>query len=53
MPPFGRDFFGRLFTEFPRLEEAALFLRWSSQPRGRLASRGTVWILARCGTRKR
>ena len=29
---FGRDFFARLFAEFPSLEAEATFLRWSEQP---------------------
>ena len=31
-PGFGRDFFARLFAEFPSLKEEAVFLRWSEQP---------------------
>jgi hypothetical protein len=29
---FGRDFFARLFDEFPDLRSEAVFLRWSVQP---------------------
>ncbi len=32
MPGFARDFFGRLFAEFPCLQGQAVFLRWSTQP---------------------
>lgn len=32
MPAFARDFFGRLFAEFPPLAGDAVFLRWSVQP---------------------
>ena len=32
MPAFGREFFDRLFAEFPILEGEAAFLRWSEQP---------------------
>lgn len=32
LPAFARDFFGRLFAEFPSLEGEAVFLRWSVQP---------------------
>jgi hypothetical protein len=31
-PEFGREFFARLFAEFPSLEREAAFLRWSEQP---------------------
>jgi hypothetical protein len=31
-PEFGRDFFARLFAEFPSLKEEAVFLRRSEQP---------------------
>jgi hypothetical protein len=32
MPAFARDFFVRLFAEFPPHEGEAAFLRWSEQP---------------------
>jgi hypothetical protein len=32
MPAFARDFFARLFAEFPSLGGEAVFLRWSVQP---------------------
>jgi hypothetical protein len=31
-PLFGRDFFARLFREFPDLQQGLIFLRWSGQP---------------------
>lgn len=31
-PPLGRRFFAAIFAEFPGLEVAAEFLRWSEQP---------------------
>lgn len=31
MPGFARDFFARLFDEFPHLRGEVLFLRWSEQ----------------------
>jgi hypothetical protein len=32
MPAFARDFFARLFAEYPPLEGEAVYLRWSVQP---------------------
>lgn len=32
MPGFARDFFARLFAEFPLLRGGVAFLRWSEQP---------------------
>lgn len=32
MPGFARDFFARLFIEFPHLRGEVVFLRWSEQP---------------------
>ena len=32
MPGFARDFFARLFDEFPALRGGVVFLRWSAQP---------------------
>ena len=32
MPTFAREFFGRLFAEYPDLERGAVFLHWSIQP---------------------